>query len=108
LVHETGIVSDIAKTQGSGCPSLRKGLQRVESSHSRIAIRCGGLFAAVRFSESMRKHAQSGSRYSMLKSTDVSEARRWFAEDLRVSSPVARNPAIVEAFAKETGRHFTS
>ncbi len=44
----------------------------------------------------------------MLKSADVSEARRWFAEDLRVSSPVVRNPAIVEAFAKETGRHFTS
>lgn len=32
--------------------------------------------------------------------TDVSEARRWFAEDLRVSSPVLHNPAVVEAFAK--------
>jgi hypothetical protein len=37
----------------------------------------------------------------MLKSTDVSEAGRWFAEDLCVSSPVVRNPSIVEAFAKD-------
>lgn len=32
--------------------------------------------------------------------TDVSEPRRWFAEDLRVSSPVLHNPAVIEAFAK--------
>lgn len=31
---------------------------------------------------------------------DASEARRWFAEDLRVSSPVLHNPAVIEAFAK--------
>jgi protein-L-isoaspartate(D-aspartate) O-methyltransferase len=30
---------------------------------------------------------------------DDGEARRWFAEDLRVSSPVVHNPAIIEAFA---------
>jgi protein-L-isoaspartate(D-aspartate) O-methyltransferase len=32
--------------------------------------------------------------------TEDSEARRWFAEDLRVSSPVVHNPAIIDAFAK--------
>lgn len=32
--------------------------------------------------------------------TDGNEARRWFAEDLRVSSPVMHNPAIIDAFAK--------
>jgi protein-L-isoaspartate(D-aspartate) O-methyltransferase len=32
--------------------------------------------------------------------TDGSEARRWFAEDLRVSSPVVHNPSIIAAFAK--------
>ncbi|MER8962126.1 MULTISPECIES: rRNA adenine N-6-methyltransferase family protein [unclassified Mesorhizobium] len=31
---------------------------------------------------------------------DASEARRWFAEDLRVSSPVLHNLAVIEAFAK--------
>jgi protein-L-isoaspartate(D-aspartate) O-methyltransferase len=36
----------------------------------------------------------------MLTRTDASEARRWFAEDLRVSSPVFHNPAIITAFAK--------
>lgn len=36
----------------------------------------------------------------MLKRTDSSEQRRWFAEDLRVSSPVMHNPAVIEAFAK--------
>jgi protein-L-isoaspartate(D-aspartate) O-methyltransferase len=36
----------------------------------------------------------------MLTRTDDSEARRWFAEDLRVSSPVVHNPAIIDAFAK--------
>ena len=36
----------------------------------------------------------------MLTRTDGSEARRWFAEDLRVSSPVVHNPAIIAAFAK--------
>src|SRR5438445_6232656 len=48
----------------------------------------------------MRSYAQSGSRHFMLTRTDDSEARRWFAEDLRVSSPVVHNPAIIEAFAK--------
>lgn len=32
--------------------------------------------------------------------TRSDEARRWFAEDLRVSAPVVHNPAIIEAFAK--------
>lgn len=32
--------------------------------------------------------------------TRSDEARRWFAEDLRVSSPVVHNPAIIEAFAR--------
>lgn len=36
----------------------------------------------------------------MLTRTGDSEARRWFAEDLRVSSPVVHNPAIIDAFAK--------
>jgi len=36
----------------------------------------------------------------MLTGAGDSEARRWFAEDLRVSSPVVRNPAIIDAFAK--------
>jgi protein-L-isoaspartate(D-aspartate) O-methyltransferase len=35
----------------------------------------------------------------MLTRIDDGEARRWFAEDLRVSSPVMHNPAIVAAFA---------
>lgn len=30
----------------------------------------------------------------------IEEARRWFAEDLRVAAPVTNNPAIVDAFAK--------
>ncbi|MER8882873.1 rRNA adenine N-6-methyltransferase family protein [Mesorhizobium sp. M0816] len=38
--------------------------------------------------------------------TDVSEARRWFAEDLRVSSPVLHNPAVIEAFAKVPREHY--
>src|SRR6266508_3867937 len=36
----------------------------------------------------------------MLTRTDSRKERRWFAEDLRVSSPVMHNPAIIEAFAK--------
>ncbi|MER8956600.1 methyltransferase domain-containing protein [Mesorhizobium sp. M0833] len=37
---------------------------------------------------------------------DASEARRWFAEDLRVSSPVLHNPAVIEAFAKVPREHY--
>ena len=36
----------------------------------------------------------------MLTRTGESEVRRWFAEDLRVLSPVVHNPAIIDAFAK--------
>lgn len=36
----------------------------------------------------------------MLTRTGDVEARRWFAEDLRVSSPVVHNSAIIDAFAK--------
>jgi protein-L-isoaspartate(D-aspartate) O-methyltransferase len=36
----------------------------------------------------------------MLTRAGDSEARRWFAEDLRVSSPVVHNPAVIDAFAK--------
>ncbi|MCP9233134.1 methyltransferase domain-containing protein [Mesorhizobium sp. LMG 17147] len=38
--------------------------------------------------------------------SDASEARRWFAEDLRVSSPVLHNPAVIEAFAKVPREHY--
>ena len=33
----------------------------------------------------------------------LAQARRWFAEELRVTSPVRRNEAVVDAFA-EIGR----
>jgi protein-L-isoaspartate(D-aspartate) O-methyltransferase len=36
----------------------------------------------------------------MPKKAGVEKARRWFAEDLRISSPVVNNAEIVEAFAK--------
>ncbi len=42
----------------------------------------------------------------MPKKIDVGDARRWFAEDLRVSSPVVHNPAIVEAFARVPREHY--
>ncbi|MER8395934.1 methyltransferase domain-containing protein [Mesorhizobium sp. M1340] len=38
--------------------------------------------------------------------SDASKARRWFAEDLRVSSPVLHNPAVIEAFAKVPREHY--
>ena len=46
----------------------------VESGHGRMALRCGDRdpFAVVRFSESIRKYTQSGSRYFMLTRTDDS------------------------------------
>jgi protein-L-isoaspartate(D-aspartate) O-methyltransferase len=48
----------------------------------------------------MRSTHNPGARHFVLTRTDNSEARRWFAEDLRVSSPVVHNPAIIDAFAK--------
>ena len=44
----------------------------------------------------------------MLKQYKIGEIRRWFAEDLRVSSPVVHNPAIVEAFAKVPREDYLS
>jgi len=34
------------------------------------------------------------------KARNIEEARNWYAEDLRVASPVVHNPAIIAAFAK--------
>lgn len=37
---------------------------------------------------------------------DVTEARRWFAEDIRIAAPVTHNPAIISAFAKVPREHY--
>ena len=36
----------------------------------------------------------------MKKPPSIEDARNWFAEDLRLASPVVHNPAIIDAFAK--------
>ncbi len=42
----------------------------------------------------------------MTRDTSLSEARRWFAEELRATAPVRRNEAVVDAFAMVPRERF--
>lgn len=42
----------------------------------------------------------------MNQTRNIEDARNWFAEDLRIASPVVHNPAVVTAFAKVPREHY--